>query len=77
MLGSSDPCAGITCDVAGEACDGGVCKCGTGNSCKNRATGAFCDAANSVCKCSQAVDACTGSETCNEGACGMHFTNNN
>jgi hypothetical protein len=76
FLVSSDPCADITCDVAGEACVGGVCKCGTGESCDNPATGAFCDADNNVCKCAQAVDACTGDEICTEGACGMQLINN-
>ena len=62
--------------MTGETCDGGVCKCGTGVSCANQITGAFCDTGNSVCKCAEAVDACTDGEICTEGACGMKFINN-
>ena len=46
-----------------------MCKCGTGDSCKDQETGAFCDAANNICKCAENVDACTGGETCDGGAC--------
>ena len=68
----ADPChsTNVVCSVAGETCSGGVCKCGTSDSCENQATGAFCDSANNVCKCAQDVDACTSGETCTNGACG-------
>ena len=71
-----DLCAEITCNVASEVCVEGVCKCGNANSCENKATGAFCDASNNVCKCAQDVDACNAGEGCTDGACGMKINNN-
>ena len=55
-----DPCVGVTCSVTGESCVSGVCKCGSSGSCSGLSTGEFCDAANSVCKCTSSLDSCAG-----------------
>ena len=66
-----DLCADVTCVVTGETCEGGICKCGTADTCENQATGEICDATNNRCKCTDTVDSCTGVETCNGVACGV------
>ena len=54
-------------------CDKGVCKCGNIGSCAGLTTGEFCDAANSECRCSQAVASCAGpvgtDQLCHAGTC--------
>ena len=52
-----------------EKCVDGVCKCGTGESCEGKPEGRFCDAANSECKCSECVSACTNGVECKNGVC--------
>ena len=64
-----DPCVSMLCPVEYELCEGGVCKCGTSDSCENKTTGAFCDLDNSVCKCAYDVPACAGDDICTNGAC--------
>ena len=58
------------CSISGETCSSGSCKCGTASSCSGQTSGAYCDAANNVCKCSATVDACSGTtDTCDSGTC--------
>ena len=57
------PCSGpnsIDCNILGETCVNGFCKCGSANSCEGRTTGSFCDAAISECRCSQTIASCSG-----------------
>ena len=63
----TDPCKVpglIVCNVPGETCQDGVCKCGTACSCEGRPTGSYCDADNSICKCSDTEDACEEGSLC-------------
>ena len=53
-----DPCDGIVCNVPGEKCVNGQCKCGSACSCEFNPAGRFCDSNNSICKCSATEDAC-------------------
>merc|ERR1719510_1058495 len=63
-----DPCAEVTCALTGEACSGGVCRCGTAATCEGSTTTDSCDADNNMCKCGAAA-ACTGGKACTAGAC--------
>ena len=69
-----DLCAALPCANPGEKCVEGICKCGTRATCAGVESGAYCDVANSQCKCSETVDSCGESpgsygETCQSGAC--------
>ena len=63
-----------TCDVTDETFDStaAACKCGTAETCKDKTTGEFCDAANNICKCSSTEDACANGQVCNAGQCGEY-----
>ena len=65
----TDPCKVLTCP--GETCDEleGVCKCNTSNSCIDNEKGAYCDLANSQCKCAQNIDACSNGQQCIKDEC--------
>ena len=52
----NNPCDAIVCNVPGEACENGICKCGSARSCEGSLSGSFCDVANSKCKCSAKED---------------------
>ena len=76
--GTTDTCtsgvckcgSNVACSVSGELCSSGSCKCGTASSCSGVASGAYCDAANNVCKCSATLAACSGTtDTCDSGTC--------
>ena len=67
----SDPCNEVACNVAGEKCEGGVCKCGSADSCEGKTTGAVCNAGSDVCECATGVTACSGGQTCSGVTCGM------
>ena len=66
-----DQCTGVVCNVADEKCVGGVCKCGSVESCEGKATGAVCNAGSSVCECASGVASCSGGQICSSGTCGM------
>ena len=72
-----DPCNDVQCDITGEECIvvqlagafEGVCKCGKADSCAGNENGSYCDAVQSQCKCTEAVDACSEGQMCINGAC--------
>ena len=39
-----DPCEGVVCNIPGETCQNGICKCGSACSCEGSQTGSYCDA---------------------------------
>ena len=59
-----DPCEGVVCNIPGETCQNGICKCGSACSCEGSQTGSYCDAKNSICKCSEVEDACKDGKVC-------------
>ena len=63
-------CTSVVCDVNGELCTNDVCTCGSTSSCAGNPTGEYCDATNSVCKCSENVDSCQQGQICTNGKCG-------
>ena len=69
QFSNPEPCAGVSCNVPGETCVNGICKCGSSCSCDNKRTGSYCDSANSQCKCGKDTDSCQKGETCVDGAC--------
>ena len=65
-----DPCENITCEITGEKCDGGVCKCGeSNNTCAGDKKVNYCDFEKSKCMCAKNVDACSQGEKCIHGKC--------
>ena len=64
-----DPCKDVTCAIAGEVCDGGVCKCGESSSCTGDEKVQYCDSENSKCKCAENVDACSEGQQCIDEEC--------
>ena len=74
---STDPCKDVKCNITEEKCNvvqtavafEGVCKCGKSNSCDGNEKGSYCDATQSICKCSATVDACPEGHTCINEAC--------
>ena len=66
-----NPCDAIVCNVPGETCENGICKCGSARSCEGSLSGSFCDLANSKCKCSAKEDACKDGLLCDpmDGKC--------
>ena len=68
----SETCIGAACSNEGEFCINQVCKCGVYGqpSCEALPSGEYCDATNSVCKCSETVDSCATGTTCVGGKCG-------
>ena len=59
-----DPCDGVVCKIPGETCQNGLCKCGSACSCEGSQAGSYCDAKNSICKCSEVEDACKDGKVC-------------
>ena len=45
-----DPCKEIVCNIAGEKCVNGQCKCGSACSCEFNPAGQSCDPDKSICK---------------------------
>ena len=48
-----------TCEVFGEHCEDGFCKCGYEESCHGRMNGAYCESANSDCRCTRTLPSCS------------------
>ena len=48
-----------SCNVTGESCIGGVCKCGQANSCESRISGSYCDPIRGECRCSEKTESCS------------------
>ena len=48
-----------SCNVTGESCIGGVCKCGQANSCESRISGSYCDPIRGECRCSENTESCS------------------
>ena len=63
-------CGNVVCDAPGETCVGESCSCGSSDSCVGNPAGEYCDAINSICKCTLDIDACPQGQTCTNGACG-------
>ena len=68
-----DPCEGVVCDIPGEECKNGICKCGDACSCGETGylSGTsyfYCDPINSKCKCSETEDACEDGKICDKVA---------
>ena len=63
------PCNENTCNIDGENCTDGICRCGVAKTCEGNSSGSHCDAPNSVCKCSNYVDSCSPQEICNGTLC--------
>ena len=53
----------ITCNVNGETCVNGKCRCGgMASSCEGRISGSYCDVTSSICKCTNGLDTCKKEE---------------
>ena len=55
-------CGGInntTCNVVGESCIGGFCRCGRLSSCEGRRSGSYCDPFRHECRCSESLESCS------------------
>ena len=50
----------VKCNIENEIREGGICKCGTRETCEGLKSGAYCDAENSICKCTSSIDSCAG-----------------
>ena len=50
----------VKCNIENEIREGGICKCGTRETCEGLKSGAYCDAENSICKCTSSIDSCSG-----------------
>ena len=50
----------VSCDVENEIRTGGKCRCGARETCKRMMSGSYCDPVDSKCKCSEKIDACSG-----------------
>ena len=48
-----------TCEVFGEHCQDDLCKCGQEESCHGRTNGAYCEPANSECRCTKTLPSCS------------------
>ena len=56
------PCSGVnktSCNVEGESCIDGVCRCGMLASCEGRKSGAYCDPFRGECRCSKNLPSCS------------------
>ena len=67
-----DVCASVICSIPGETCQGGICKCGTSESCHGNPTASTCDAAKNRCICGSigfSSQSCPRNEICRDGGC--------
>ena len=69
-MAKDDPCDGVVCNIPGETCVNGMCRCGALCSCEGNPSGEFCDPIANQCKCSATVD-CEDNHLCDttDGTC--------